>query len=188
MSIRRNKRIHEFEWEFDAKTSEQEAVIVPVIYHDTEEYGSTITITDGEGEPIISLPSIFFQEVSVEISAENHRRGDTQSIGGFGINMPTIETANDTGLDLPSIERPSVATTTAQVSVMTEEEARDRTDYSKVDQNSIPVVSFTARPIKTAEQVEEESEQLAERGGTPEERLARRKVATNEKASIRKAT
>lgn len=100
MPIKENKRNHDFEWEFDTETSNQTPVNVPLRYHQTEEYGPTISMLDENNNVGYSFPADMFIDVSEEIKRIESFHGNktkyTKHTSMPSIGMPVIK--DNTGM------------------------------------------------------------------------------------------
>jgi len=178
MAIKRNKRVHEYEfgWEFERASSDQSDLNLDIVYHDTDEYGPTVSIVSQE-ETILSLPVSFLSEVIAEIELEDERRNLSQK--PMTSRKPKV--AKTGGIQLPSIKRDA----SEEAEVESSENARRR-DPSLIDESQPPAVSFSKRPARTKPDPKAEKE-IMQRAGSPTERLAKRDMPKNEKASIRRS-
>jgi hypothetical protein len=170
MPIKENKRNHDFEWEFDPKTSDQTPVTVALRYHQTPEYGPTISMLDENNVPGYSFPAQMFTDVAAEIArieslhSPNTAKPPTGPIPRIG--MPTI-----------SGQQPMFKTGAPQQPAMPEvpEMAEPVEDIEVPDEG---FESFSA-PAKKREKAEDI---IAERGSSPEDWKRQREEGA-EKAS-----
>lgn len=103
MAIKSNKKI-DFEYEFE---SNDHPYSITLRFHNSEEYGPTITVLTDEGEPAISFPAGMFSEVSDFLVEQGIIEGRRSLPAPAPQRFPKTTTAQ-TSLRTP-LPRPNIA-------------------------------------------------------------------------------
>lgn len=178
MPIKKDKRHHDFEWEFEPENPNQQPVSVPLRYHYTDTYGPTLSMLDENSNVGYSFPAEMFLDVSEEIRRieNSHTTSSQPTMPNPVIRMPII-TSNKEKLKNPS-------------------EAELTIDTEDIEEPINGFESFSAQPTKAAAppktersvikvQVAADPEIVEQRGRTPEE-WAKKREEGAKKASRKK--
>jgi len=200
MPIKKNSRFHDFEWEHDVKDSDQDELSFSLRYHQTNEYGSTVSMLNEDNSIAFSFPVDFFRDVAGEVSRVN-RLNDPRSEDP--VMIPSTKSSSSP-VDLPVINGPGMFKTGSH---QTEEPvavtAVELPDMEEIEQPAEGFVSFSANntDVKTgATEANTETNELSdneissnedikeERGTSPEDWMKQRAKRSKKasKKSIKK--
>lgn len=196
MPIKENNRHHDFEWEFERVSSDQSEYSQSFRYHQTDEYGPTVSVLDEDNNVAHSFPADIFQDVSGEIQRANMFNGKKSSTKRSTINaveMPVIAngTMFKTGnqqIQQNEVEMPEITTPEVEE------------DFEEIEQPAEGFVSFSANnveedvapPVSGISEVAEpeilsDKEIMEERGTSPEQWMEARKKTGKKKKSIKRS-
>lgn len=175
MPIREQNKHHDFEWEFEKQNSEQTDFVMPLRYHQTDEFGPTVSIMNEDNEIMLSMPAPMFTEVAEEL----------RRVQGVAPSVPFMhKPPGYRGQDAPNEPRMPVVNSaqgmfkTGETETETEETPVGFKDLFEgdIEQPAGGFESFS-RPQESPEQ---KAEIAAQRGTNKEEWMARRAAGGQE--------
>lgn len=187
MPIKKNNRFHDFEWEFEPKESNQEEISFSLRYHETDDYGPTVSMLNEDNTVGFSFPAEFFQDIAVEVNRVDRVNG-TKTENPVATPMPQKPTGT---VNFPVITNstngPMFKTGSQQAEepvAVTAVELPNIEDMEEIEQPEGGFVSFSANKTEVETEVISEApselpalsnkEIMEERGTSPEDWMKQR--------------
>lgn len=181
MPIKKNSRFHDFEWEFEPKESNHEELSFSLRYHETDDYGPTVSMLNEDSTIAFSFPADFFPDIAGEVNRVN-RLNETES--NDPTMKPSVKRPANT-VDFPVIINGTVGgsmfktgshQTEEEPVVVTAVELPNIEEIEEIEQPAEGFVSFSANKteVETEVAISSDKEIMEERGTSPEDWMKQR--------------